>query len=189
MMLKKLRKFLCYWALVVLLLTRWSKALQPWLPRFKIVWWHCQVGPGSHSPVTCWFKNFTYCYCHKKGHLEKVCCSKKAARQTHNPRPQLDTNFVSKNSASDTKTQTPPVEDCSTYLLFTFGSRKNKPWMVDLLVNEKQVSMQIDTGASVSVINFETYTSLWNSPLPPLVVNEPCPKLRTYTVEEIQVLG
>ena len=149
----------------------------------------CQRCGGSHSPVTCRFKNFTCRYCHKKGHLEKVCRSKKAARQSHNPRPQRDTNFVSENLASGTEIPTPPVEDCPTYSLFTLGSRKNKPWMVDLLVNGKQVSMQIDTGASVSVINFETYTSLWSSPLPPLVINEPRPKLRTYTGEEIQVLG
>ena len=149
----------------------------------------CQRCGGSHSPVTCRFKNFTYRYCHKKGHLEKVCRSKKAARQSHNPRPQRDTNFVSENLVSGTKNPTPPVEDCPTYSLFTLGFRKNKPWMVDLLVNGKQVSMQIDTGASVSVINFETYTSLWSSPLPPLVINEPRPKLCTYTGEEIQVLG
>ena len=149
----------------------------------------CQRCGGSHSPVTCRFKTFTCRYCHKKGHLEKVCRSKKAARQSHNPRPQRDTNFVSENLASGTETPTPPVEDCPTYSLFTLGSRNNKPWMVDLLVNGKQVSMQIDTGASVSVINFETYTSLWSSPPPPLVINEPRPKLRTYTGEEIQVLG
>ena len=57
--------------------------------------------------------------------------------------------------------------------------------MVDLLVNEKQVSMQINTGATFSVINFETYTFLKNSPPPPLVVDKPHPNLCTYTGKDL----
>ena len=57
-----------------------------------------------------------------------------------------------------------------------------------LTVNGTQVEMVIDTGASLILISKATYDKLQSSTiLPPLTTEQI--KLRTYTGEEIRVLG
>ena len=109
----------------------------------------CQRCGGSHSPVTCRFKNFTCRYCHKKGHLEKVCRSNKAARQSHNPRPQRDTNFVSENSASGTET----VSDSA-------GRRLSHILIIHLEFQEEQTLDGRSAGKWKAGINANRYWSI-----------------------------
>ena len=73
------------------------------------------------------------------------------------------------------------------YTLFSLGKdQKNDPILVTVFLNGQKVEMQLDTGASVSIISETTYKSLWSQPpkLSPSNV-----KLHTYTGEAIAVLG
>ncbi len=70
--------------------------------------------------------------------------------------------------------------------LFAISNPNHRPITVEMLLDEKALLMQVDTGASVSIISQDTYASLWNTP-PPFLKAEIC--LRTYTGEELPVLG
>ena len=56
--------------------------------------------------------------------------------------------------------------------------------MVRVNINKKSVPMEVDTGASVTILNEKTHTYLGKPSL--TSCNQ---KLRTYTGEQIQVLG
>ena len=69
--------------------------------------------------------------------------------------------------------------------LFILTHQSSKPYVVDVFINDAPVKMELDTGASVSVLNEATYRGLQQSiPLQPAAG-----QLRTYTGDCIQVLG
>ena len=81
-----------------------------------------------------------------------------------------------------------PVESSDEYshTLFQLGSSSSSPVMVEIQVNQKPLQMQIDTGVSVSIISYTIYSSIWDNPP---TLNSSQAKIRTYTGEEIEVLG
>ena len=69
-----------------------------------------------------------------------------------------------------------------SYQLFNLH---NEPLKVTLLVNQKQLQMEIDTGAALSLISEKTFKNSWcQQKLKPSNI-----KLHTYTKESIDVLG
>ena len=63
-----------------------------------------------------------------------------------------------------------------------------KPLLVSVSIDNASLEMEIDTGASVSIISEETYNRLWSpEDAPPL--QESSVKLRTYSGEQIGVKG
>ena len=67
------------------------------------------------------------------------------------------------------------------------SQRRNAPITVSLRVNQVETTMEVDTGASVSIMSETTYQKLWpegNFPLQPSDA-----KLRTYTGESLCILG
>ena len=78
----------------------------------------------------------------------------------------------------------PPAED-QAYGINALAD-SSAPIAVDVDLNGAQVTMQVDTGASRSIISKAMFTSLWTSPprLEPL--SRP---LRTYTGERVPVVG
>ena len=74
----------------------------------------------------------------------------------------------------------------------TFAIRKttdrSKPIMVEVEVNGKTLQMELDTGASVSLISEQTYLTAWvDSDRPAL--RQSSKKLQTYTGESIPLKG
>ena len=61
-----------------------------------------------------------------------------------------------------------------------------KPLYVEVSLNSAPLSMQVDTGASATIISSSTYSTLWEVP-PPL--SETKATLKTYIGEVIPVLG
>ena len=79
-------------------------------------------------------------------------------------------------------------EDSSTHSLFrTLTRDKPKPLLVTMRVNEKELQLEVDTGASASVISESTYRELWPEDPPNLLETQV--KLHTYTGEKIKILG
>ena len=74
----------------------------------------------------------------------------------------------------------------SEYQLFVVHTLNGDPLKTTLLVEGHQLTMEIDTGAAVSLVSEETVNSSFmkNLPLHPTDV-----RLPTYTGEAVQVLG
>ena len=100
------------------------------------------------------------------GHLNKVCRSRKANSQGQ--QNHLGTE-----------------EERSPSPLFHLGSRGNHPIVVTMDVNGKRVDMELDTGAARTVMSSEQQQRL----LPAAELQESSIVLRTYSSEQIQVLG
>jgi len=99
------------------------------------------------------------------------------------PKAGKTTNYVGKEERP-----TSPSSNDDSYTLFTLSERSTPPYLVDIILNDAPVKMEVDTGASLSVINEATYNRMKAqhdmSPLQPSLC-----KLRTYTGEDIKVLG
>ena len=80
---------------------------------------------------------------------------------------------------------------CKSKPVYIIQSAKStsgeKPYIINLKVKDKNINFEVDTGASVTLINKETYEGNWNKQQAPL---KPCNTiLRTYTGDDIKVLG
>ena len=137
---------------------------------------NCYRCGGKHRSSSCWHLE-TKCHaCGKKGHIAKVCLSKKkGSQQKQKSRSESNTNTVSEG----------PDEE--VYTMFPLRSQKYAPICVTLKVNQVPLKMEIDTGATLSVISETTYSQVWGKQPPPLKKGRV--KLRTYTGQEIPVRG
>ena len=145
---------------------------------------------GQHSAATCRFK---YCVCHncgKKGHLAKVCRGgwSRTEPKRHPSSPSLRGRDEPKETHCVEEPRSQDESDEATYTLFnTPGSRLN-PMMVSLELDHKEVQMEVDTGASASIISEATYQKLWSRAEAPQLQPSTA-RLRTYTGEELKILG
>ena len=134
----------------------------------------CHRCGGAHFASECRFKEFICHSCKKRGHLAR-CCRTRIQRAE-------STNVIKEEQEFEHVQQR---ED--SYTLFSLGKdQKNDPILVTVFLNGQIIEMQLDTGASVSIISETTYKSLWSQP-PKLSSSNV--KLHTYTGEAIAVLG
>ena len=76
-------------------------------------------------------------------------------------------------------------EEPAELALFTVNEQCSRPVTVELLVEGKPLSMEVDTGAAVSLMSEYIWRELF-----PRVKLQPCnEKFTTYTGESMQVLG
>ena len=111
----------------------------------------CYCRGGKHTASVCWAIEATRHYCHKKGHIVRVCRTKQNRRSPE--KLSVKTNLV--------QTVTESNED---YSLFTLGSTHSSPLRVKVYLDQQPVSIQVDTGAAVSVISHNIFQSIWGSP-------------------------
>ena len=64
---------------------------------------------------------------------------------------------------------------------------RTSPICLSMKLNRKEVPMEVDTGASFSVMSKATYQKVWTEDRPPLLPTTT--KLKTYTGEQLNVLG
>ena len=134
----------------------------------------CYRCGGKHLASQCRFKSEECHICHKRGHIAKVCQSR-----PQNKRAQATRNSQPVNKITDTSLD-------SEYQVFAVHTHSNKPLETTLLVEGQELTMEIDTGAGVSLVSEETVNSsvMKKLPLHPTDV-----RLRTYTGETVPVLG
>ena len=127
--------------------------------------------------------------CRKKGHIARVCRSRVQGQPTrqqsnssgHQRKPR-QTNLVSQD------TEQIDSDTSDSYEMFNIRGTQGQPYRVTVQLNNCNLEMEIDTGASLSIISDETYQSFWTSqPKPEL--QPTTVKLHTYTQESITVLG
>ena len=135
-----------------------------------------RCGGSSHTPAECRFRSAVCHACKKRGHLARMCRSRGRAGY----RPPRQTHTVDQ----DPEGEESDTED--TYCLFNIRT-KQKPITVNISADGKNLRMDLDTGAAVSVMSERTYHSLWpqdGPSLQPTTIN-----LRTYTGEPIRIKG
>ena len=129
----------------------------------------CYCCGGNHLAPSCRFKDSVCHGCNKKGHL--VRCCKNAQRRS------------SKSSMNIHE-----LEEDLISQVYMLPSSKTKPLKTVVNINNKEVEMEIDTGASVSVMTHTEYKRLWSpKSRPPLHVAGI--KLKMYTGCTIKIYG
>ena len=141
----------------------------------------CYRCGGKHWSSDCRFRDAECRACGKKGHIARVCRSK-----------AQETKPVSSEQRSRTQRAhllREDEEDPSTvYSMFKVSARKSSPLYVSIQAHQKTLNMELDTGASVSVISEGTFQSTWGKEHAPRLQPSDA-KLHTYTGEEITVVG
>ena len=127
---------------------------------------------GPKKPLECWF-------CSKIGHKEEDCRLMK----------RLESKLIKRKKGKSKKEETKSVQrldssddDEETFAIFKTQC-KEKAYKVKVNIDKEIVEMEIDTGASVSLINETVFKSLNRKARPSTK------RLRTYTGEEIPVVG
>ena len=138
----------------------------------------------KHSESECKFKSATCHKCGKPGHIAPVCRSKPL---THDPRPQgPPTKKTGKPKGGTKWVGTDSTDTDDPLAMFTLnGPSPQPPIVVTMEVWGKSVAMEVDTGATVSVISEEAYQALF----PDQLLQTCTMALKTYTGEPMQIRG
>ena len=128
----------------------------------------CHRCGGKHAPSTCKFKSYECHFCHKKGHLQSVCRKKSQAR--HDSEPTAQAHRIGEQESGD--------ESPEEYTLYRVNRGGTKPLTVDISLNGQAVTMEIDTGASVSLMSEQSFQLLLEKGA---VIQPTNIKLSTYT--------
>ena len=130
----------------------------------------CYRCGGGHLASKCPCREYVCHSCKKKGHLSKMCRKKGKGSK---PKKEEEAKVL-------------VDEDADTMDHVESGSRK--PYRTVVNVNGTSLPMEIDTGASVSVIGKQTFESLRKG-VSTLELQSTAVNLKTYTGESIAVLG
>ena len=129
----------------------------------------CYRCGARHQPSYCPCRDFECYFCKKRGHLAKMCRKKAQNKPEH-------ANVVETSSEG------------GEYTMFHIQSGSQAPYKVVVPANGHPHSMEIDTGASVSIVSEDTLQSICKGTTM-LELQETTVKLQTYTGEPIRVSG
>lgn len=132
----------------------------------------CYRCGAKHKATECRFKDGECNFCKKKRHIAKVCCSKLKMQKSGTHQMPAEENYE------------PPEYS----LYHTQESNRSLPIMVALKVNAADLTMELDTGATLFLISEKTYNNLFPAETAPHLQASTA-QLKTYTREVIKVLG
>ena len=136
----------------------------------------CYRCGGNRTAAHCQFRGKCRA-CGKVGHIAKLCRSKRASSSS----PQTG------ESVHKVEDPTPP-EEYTLYPVVVHHQGVVTPLMSTVTIEGKSLCMEVDTGASVSLISRKTFEELWAGNSAP-VLQPSSARLKTYTGEEIGVVG
>ena len=153
-----------------------------------------RCGKLSHSASNCRFREAVCYNCGKKGHISSVCRSRSKLPQ-QSSRPSKPTGQVSHGRSKQRNTHRVQEIDSTTsdkeagsgdeYRLLMMTDRSSSDSiMVQVTINGKKLTMELDTGAAVSIISDRTRRSMF----PDLQLRKSSLTLRTYTDEPMRVV-
>ena len=100
-----------------------------------------RCGGKNHKAFNCRFKDAVCHNCKKQGHLVKVCRSKPDDKRTHRLEEDVkETQFVG---------------------MYNVEGSDSKPYIVSLSLNDAPLKMEVDTGATRTIMSEKTYRILW----------------------------
>ena len=146
---------------------------------------NCYRCGGKHAASDCRFREAECHHCHKKGHIARACRSK--GKQAV-PEPQQRRHRPNKKPPQQTFQVSEEGEDTPYTMFVVRGERAPQPIKVTVNVNGTNLVMEVDTGATTSIISETTYQKLWpKNKAPALQPSEK--RLCTYTREALVVKG
>ena len=145
----------------------------------------CHRCLGEHTPQTCPFRH-TECHkCKKVGHIAKA-CKTRSPRTEKSHKQTKATNYM--EEMQDTTRQGIPSQDSdNSYDLFTQSSNGQEPILISVTLNQTPIQMELDTGASLSLLNKQTFDIIANKNHTTLKTTDV--HLKTYTGETVEILG
>ena len=151
----------------------------------------CYRCGGPHLANVCRHITSKCRACAKTGHIAKVCRSKHAMRKDTTTFRDTRPGQPKSESSSGTHTVEEGIsrEDGassdSSYPMLAVVSR-SQPIILSVMVNNRKLDMELDTGASVSVISEDTYNAVLRDTVS-LVSTDV--SLRSYLGEQLPLLG
>ena len=122
----------------------------------------------KHTPDVCWFKNATCNLCGKTGHIKPVCKSSNRPQSemfmSDHDRKCRPGNGRNMTSQSKTHLLQEGGGDEQCYTMYTIDScyeRKEDRIIESLTIQDQVIGLELDTGASVAVINENTLFSFF----------------------------
>jgi hypothetical protein len=148
----------------------------------------CKHCGGPHAPLKCRFRGAECHYCHKRGHTAPICCQRLHKQQQQ--QQQSSTPFKKPTHSLDAeRVGTPPEYDDPMNNIHAVPSvESRKPYVVQVIVHGKPVCMEVDTGATLSVMTHDTYLATWGSAEAPLIKPSSA-HLCTYTGQTLTAVG
>ena len=153
-----------------------------------------RCGRIGHLPSVCYFKDQKCRCCGKFGHIAKVCNSQEATddkqQRNYSSRPRQQQQHSRHSNSQQTRyvdSETPcdATQDTSQWGIFTVQSTTQPSIEVELKVNNAEVVMELDTGASLTIMSEKTL----QHKLPNLELQPSAVILKTYSGEQLKVLG
>ena len=141
--------------------------------------YHCG---GKYDASSCKFRD-AQCYkCERKGHLAKKC---RGERKANGTRESKQTSFKSKQPTHLVKDDSGEEDVYAETMYHIYGENKGKAFEVTMELCGEPHKLEIDTGATRTVLNERTYNKLSAK----LELKSTKAILSTYTGEEIPVSG
>ena len=137
-----------------------------------------RCGKAGHMASSCRVSRLVVRHrCKKRGHIQKACRNQSSVPKS-GPKSKV-TRPVRRVAEEEEE------EDTLLCHVRLQGTHKAPPTVVKLRVNNCTISMELDTGASVSIMSEHTFQGLW----PGRSLLSTDLKLRSYSKEPIVVLG
>ena len=141
----------------------------------------CHSCGGNHLHDTCKFRDALCHKCQRMGHIASVC--KSYMHPSHNNYSRAANRYTHVITEDSTPVVSSTADEC--YTLYHMPADDTISTTMSFALDEHAIMMEVDTGASVSLISEETFNKYWNSDKlsPPSLV------LKTYTGERLDLLG
>lgn len=110
-------------------------------------------GKQNHNFKTCRYKSFKCTKCNTVGHIAAVCRKNK----------QKNSNFLSTESANENDDDDNDYEALSLFNTDKISSNENNRFVLDLKINNVNITFEIDTGAAVSICSKKLYDQHFSS--------------------------
>jgi len=101
--------------------------------------------------------------CGKVGHIAKVCGSKAKLPKSAVKVPQQQHSLQLDEQSSDSE------PECLEYGMHNVVGCHSDPIMATIEINNSKLQMEIDTGASRSIVGEDTFKQLWPEELQPSI--------------------